>query len=257
MSDASISERLDALRFFQTPEHECNYLSDREASTVFVDPSAELSSVIYSQLALIGFRRSGRYLYRPRCKSCHACIPIRLSAHDFKPNRSQRRIVNRNQDLTITICDKEFQQEHYELYERYLRSRHTDGGMDDTTPEKYRGFLTCEWMNTQFVEFRLEGKLIGVAVTDFLPDGLSALYTFFDPDLTKRSLGTFAILWQIDAAKQFDKQWIYLGYWIEESLKMAYKTRFKPYELFINGYWQQGGPEASSIQVNSKFNTHE
>ncbi|MCW8964442.1 MAG: arginyltransferase, partial [Gammaproteobacteria bacterium] len=143
MSDASINERLDALRFFQTPEHECNYLPDREASTVFVDPSAELSSTIYSQLALIGFRRSGRYLYRPRCKNCHACIPIRISVHDFMPNRSQRRVLKNNQDLRITLCDSEFQQEHYDLYERYLKARHVDGGMDDTTPDKYRGFLTC------------------------------------------------------------------------------------------------------------------
>ena len=241
MSDASINERLDALRFFQTPEHECNYLPDREASTVFVDPSAELNSLIYAQLALIGFRRSGRYLYRPRCKSCNACIPIRISAHDFIANRSQRRVQKANRDLKITLCDNEFQKEHYELYERYLTSRHKDGGMDDTTPEKYRGFLTCDWMDTRFVEFRLDNRLVCVAVTDFLHDGLSALYTFFDPQLQNRGLGTFAILWQIEAAKRFNKQWVYLGYWINESDKMAYKTRFKPYELFINGYWQQGG----------------
>jgi arginine-tRNA-protein transferase len=238
MSDASISERLDALRFFQTPEHECNYLPDREASTVFVDPSAQLNTNIYAQLALIGFRRSGRYLYRPRCKSCNACVPIRISANDFKPNRAQRRVFNKNRDLTVTLCDNEFQQEHYDLYERYLQTRHVDGGMDDTTPDKYSGFLTCDWMDTRFVEFRLQNKLVGVAVTDFMRDGLSALYTFFDPDFNKRSLGTFAILWQIDAARQFNKHWVYLGYWIEESSKMAYKTRFRPYELFLNGHWQ-------------------
>ena len=239
MSDASINERLDALRFFQTPEHECNYLPDREASTVFVDPSAELNGIIYSQLALIGFRRSGRYLYRPRCKTCNACIPIRISTNDFKPNRSQRRVLSNNQDLTVTLCDKEFQDEHFELYTRYLRSRHPGGGMDETTPEKYKGFLTCEWLDTRFIEFRLQGKLICVAATDFMHDGISALYTFYDPEMDKRSLGTFAILWQIDAAKRFNKSWLYLGYWIEESTKMSYKTRFKPYELFINGQWQQ------------------
>ena len=240
MSDASINERLDALRFFQTPEHECNYLPDREASTVFVDPSAELNSHIYSQLAQIGFRRSGRYLYRPRCQSCNACIPIRISALDFKPNRTQRRVLNKNSDLEIILCDNEFQDEHYELYERYLRSRHEDGGMDDTSPEKYAGFLTCDWMQTRFVEFRLNNQLLGVAVTDFIQDGLSALYTFFDPDMDKRSLGTFAVLWQINAAKEFNKKWVFLGYWIEETRKMSYKTRFKPYEIFVNGSWRQG-----------------
>ena len=238
MSDASITERLDALRFFQTPEHECNYLNDREASTVFVDPSAELNGIIYSQLALIGFRRSGRYLYRPRCTNCNACVPIRIATATFRHNRSQNRCMKRNTDLSVHICDNEFQDEHYQLYEKYLQSRHEDGGMDDTTPDKYRGFLTCEWMDTRFVEFRLGGKLVAVAVTDFMQDSLSALYTFFDPELSERSLGTYAILWQIQAAARFNKDWVYLGYWIEGSGKMSYKTRFKPHELFIEGAWQ-------------------
>lgn len=238
MNDASINERLDALRFFQTPEHECNYLPDFEASTVFVDPSAEVNNLIYSQLALIGFRRSGRYLYRPRCKSCSACIPIRLDANAFRPNRSQRRTWKRNQDLTVNICSNEYKDEHYELYERYLASRHKNGGMDDTTPEKYQGFLTCDWMDTRFVEFRMDEKLVGVAVTDFMHDSLSALYTYFDPSLASRSLGTFSILWQLHATRQFNKRWVYLGYWINESPKMAYKTMYKPYELFIDGRWQ-------------------
>lgn len=239
MSDASITERLDALRFFQTPDHECNYLPEQEASTVFVDPSASLNGIVYSQLALIGFRRSGRYIYRPRCKACSACIPIRIVAEDFRPNRSQKRNLKTNRDLTIHISNSEFSEEHYELYERYLASRHRNGGMDDTTPEKYKSFLTCDWIDTRFIEFRLEKKLVAVAVTDFMQDGLSALYTFFDPDLNQRGLGTFAILWQIEAVKRFNKQWLYLGYWIEESSKMSYKTRFKPYEIYTNGFWHQ------------------
>lgn len=239
MSDASISEPQHALRFFQTPEHECNYLPHCQASTVFVDPSAKLNDVIYAQLALIGFRRSGRYLYRPHCKMCNACIPIRLSVRNFKPNRSQQRVLRKNQDLIITPRDKKFDQEHYHLYERYLKVRHINGGMDDTTPDKYYGFLTCDWMDTHFLEIRLQGKLVGVAVTDFLQKSLSALYTFFDPDIEERSLGTFAILWQINAAKRFNKQWLYLGYWIKKCGKMAYKTRFRPYELFVDGRWQQ------------------
>ena len=239
MSDASITERLDALRFFQTPDHECNYLPEQEASTVFVDPSASLNGIVYAQLALIGFRRSGRYIYRPRCKSCNACVPIRITANDFIANRSQKRTLRKNRDLTIHICDSQFQDEHYRLYERYLLSRHQNGGMDDTSPDKYKSFLTCDWIDTRFIEFRLNGKLVAVAVTDFMQDGLSALYTFFDPDLKDRSLGTFAILWQIEAAQRFNKQWVYLGYWVEESTKMSYKTRFKPYEIFSNGFWQQ------------------
>ena len=239
MSDASITERLDALRFFQTPDHECNYLPEQEASTVFVDPSASLNGIVYSQLALIGFRRSGRYIYRPRCKACNACVPIRIVAEDFRPNRSQKRNLKTNRDLTIHITGSEFSEEHYEVYERYLASRHRNGGMDDTSPEKYKSFLTCDWIDTRFIEFRLEKKLVAVAVTDFMQDGLSALYTFFDPDLRQRGLGTFAILWQIEAAKRFNKQWLYLGYWIEESSKMSYKTRFRPYETYTNGFWHQ------------------
>ena len=238
MSDASITERLDALRFFQTPEHECNYLTEREASTVFVDPSAELNNIIYSQLALIGFRRSGRYLYRPRCKNCNACIPIRIPAAGFLPNRSQKRCLKKNADLDVHICDSEFREEHYQLYERYLQSRHENGGMDDTTPDKYRGFLTCDWMDTRFVEFRLNEELVAVAVTDFMHDSLSALYTYFHPDMNERSLGTYAILWQLQAAARFNKKWVYLGYWIDGSEKMSYKTRFNPHELFIDGKWQ-------------------
>ncbi len=238
MSDASVTERLDQLRFFQTPEHECSYLPDREASTVFVDPSTVLSTWIYSRLAPIGFRRSGRYLYRPHCYDCHACIPIRLPVHDFQPNRCQRRIWKKNQDLTTRIMDNSFCDEHYRLYERYLKCRHPDGGMDNTTPEKYQSFLQCNWADTRFIEFRLKQKLLCVAVTDFLADGLSALYTFYDPDYEKRSPGTFAIMWQTEATKRLGMQRLYLGYWIEESAKMSYKIRFKPYEIFSNGVWQ-------------------
>ncbi len=135
--------------------------------------------------------------------------------------------------------DSGFCEEHYALYERYLQSRHPDGGMDDTTPEKYESFLRCQWLDTRFIEFRLEGELVAVAVTDIMADGLSALYTFFDPDLEQRSLGTYAILYQVQAAKDFHMKWVYLGYWIDECNKMNYKTRFRPYEIYKNGQWQQ------------------
>lgn len=238
MSDASVHEHLDQLRFYQTPEHECNYLTDRKAGTVFVDPSASINVETYSQLAMIGFRRSGRYLYRPRCADCSACVPIRLPVANFKPSRAQRRIRGKNDDLEVRLCDKTFQQEHYDLYERYLQSRHPDGGMDNTTPAKYESFLCCNWMDTEFIEFRLKGRLIAVAVTDVMMNGLSALYTYFDPDYSNRSLGVYAILWQIEYARQNNKRWLYLGYWIEESAKMSYKTSYRPYELLIDGRWK-------------------
>lgn len=239
MSDASINEHLNQLRFYQTPEHECNYLQERIASTVFVDPAAPLNREIYSQLARIGFRRSGRYLYRPHCRECSACIPIRLPVDDFQIKRSQRRVWKKNCDLDIKILDNKYKDEHYALYKKYLNSRHPDGGMDDATPAKYQNFLSCEWMNTRFVEFRLHDELLAVAVTDDMSHGLSALYTFFDPEYASRSLGVYAILWQIDQAKKNNKQWLYLGYWIEESPKMSYKTDYHPYETFIDGRWQR------------------
>jgi len=239
MSDASVHERLDQLRFYQTPGHECNYLSDRNASTIFVDPSTILNVDIYSQLALIGFRRSGRYLYRPRCGACAACIPIRLPVDKFSPSRTQRRIRKKNSDLHVQIRDKAFKEEHYELYVRYLKSRHPDGGMDDATPAKYQSFLYCDWMDTQFIEFRLGNKLLAVAVTDIMNNGLSALYTYFDPEYSSRSLGTHAILWQLEYARQCRMHWLYLGYWIEESPKMSYKTQYRPYEILVDGHWRK------------------
>lgn len=140
-------------------------------------------------------------------------------------------------DIEVVKQDTRFLDEHYALYKKYMKSRHAGGGMDDTTPKKYKGFLSCEWMTTRYVEFRLGKKLVGVAVTDYLPDGLSALYTFFDPEYKSRSLGTFAILWQIQVAQALNLQWLYLGYWIEECEKMSYKTRFHPYEILIDGRW--------------------
>ena len=239
MSSAFTIEYPGQLKFFRTPEYECNYLPDREAGTLFTDPSAILDVRTYSRLALIGFRRSGRHLYTPRCRHCNECVPIRLPIHDFQPNRTQRRTWKKNQDLTIHITDHSFRDEHYILYKRYLQYRHPGGKMSTTTPEKYQNFLQCNWMDTRFVEFRLKRKLLGIAVTDFLIDSLSSLYTFYDPDHEKRSLGTFGIMWQIEAAQKLDMKWLYLGYWVEGSRKMNYKIRFKPHEIFIKGLWQR------------------
>ncbi|TNF92161.1 MAG: arginyltransferase [Gammaproteobacteria bacterium] len=239
MSGSSINEEIDRLTFYRTPEHECNYLPDRQASTIFVDPTAELNTAMYTDLARYGFRRSGRYLYKPHCTGCNACIPIRIPVKDFKENRNQRRVWKRNADIKTTIMDSTFRQEHYDLYERYLISRHPGGGMDETTPEKYQNFLSCQWLRSKYVEFRLDDRLIAVAVVDVMMNGLSAVYTFFDPDDHARSPGAYAILWQIKWAKQRGLNWVYLGYWIEESRKMNYKTQYRPYEILKGNRWQR------------------
>jgi arginine-tRNA-protein transferase len=163
-------------------------------------------------------------------------VPVRINLHDFKPNRSQRRCLQTNRDIQIKVRPAEFNFEHFELYSRYLAGRHHGGGMDNPTTDSYINFLTSSWCDTAFVEFRLDHKLVAVAVTDFVKDGASAFYTFFDPALPKRGLGTFAILKQIELARNYELSWLYLGYWIEESPKMRYKTKFSALEAYRSNW---------------------
>lgn len=226
------------LRFFVTQPRDCSYIDDKQAASVFADPSAILSQPIYNQLAAAGFRRSGSDLYRPGCPNCSACIPLRVPADSFSPNRSQQRTWNRNRNIDCKILPAAFREDHYALYRDYLQSRHPDGGMLDSDPHQYMEFLTSYWCKTRFIEFRDNGKLLAVAVTDYLDTALSAVYTFFDPDARQRSLGTYAILYQLDLVKRLKLSWLYLGYWIDACPAMRYKTNFHPCELFNNGRWQ-------------------
>lgn len=225
------------LLLYATPPHECSYLHDSEAVTVFADPDHPKSPWLYSALARQGFRRSGTHLYRPQCPSCEACQSVRVAVGRFQPDRSQRRTIRRNADLQVRVLNQAFQQEHYDLYARYVVQRHPGGGMDDPTPAKYRDFLLAHWCDTWLVEFRLEQRLLAVSVCDRLPDGLSAVYTFFDCDHAERSLGSNAILWQVDAARREGLDWVYLGYWIESCQKMSYKARYAPQERYRAGAW--------------------
>jgi len=227
------------LSFFSTPEHDCNYLADRLAMTLFADPNAELDNHIYSTLSQYGFRRSGKHIYRPSCPTCSACIPVHIPVNDFKPNRSQRRIWKANQDLEVDMMGPEFRQEQHDLYNKYIQTRHPEGGMNDPDPDKYMEFLTSEWSLTRFVEFRLEKKLVAVAVLDQLKDGFSSVYTFFDPDLPKRSLGTLGILWSIGFTQELELERLYLGYLIKECKKMNYKSQFSPLYGLIQGQWKK------------------
>jgi arginine-tRNA-protein transferase len=229
------------LRFFATAPKECSYLPGRNAISVFADPTATLSMPIYSELARFGFRRSGSDIYVPACPGCSQCIPVRIPVQHFRRSRNQQKIWNRNRDLHIAIRADNFSEEHFALYSRYLRIRHRGGGMDDPTPEDYMRFLTSYWSETLFIEFRHDSRLVAMAVTDRLEDALSAVYTFFDPALTRRSLGTCAILHQVELAAQLDCHWLYLGYWIPDCAKMQYKNRFRPLEAYRNGRWQRLG----------------
>ncbi|WP_075187966.1 arginyltransferase [Teredinibacter haidensis] len=229
---------LTKLKLYATRPHSCSYLPDKDATTVFIDPIAEIDADIYSELSRYGFRRSGSNIYRPHCDECQACVPIRLIVDDFKPNRSQRRCIKANTDLAITTVESISTEEHYSLYETYINERHADGDMYPASYEQYSDFLTAEWGVTRFIEMRdQDAKLVAVAVTDRLDHGLSAAYTFFDPALTNRSLGTFGILYQIQLARELQLPFAYLGYWIRKCQKMNYKTQYQPYQVLINQAW--------------------
>lgn len=244
------------LKFFATPPRPCSYLEDRNAISVFADPDAALSQAIYHKLAPLGFRRSGNDLYTPSCPTCDQCIPVRVRTKAFRRSRNQRRVWRRNRDVTCTPLDARFRQDHFDLYCRYLSDRHPGGGMENPSPGEYLGFLSSDWSDTLFLEFRLQDKLMGVAVTDCLPDALSAVYTFFDPAFAARSPGTLAILTQIDTARQLGLDWLYLGYWIPACRKMAYKNRFRPLQVFRGGQWRDFNPDCEDGAATQPENPH-
>ena len=226
------------VRLYASPAHQCAYLEDREAITQFIDPAQTMNSRLYSQLIEMGFRRSGEYVYRPNCNACQACRPVRIPVASFQASRNQKRVWRRNQDLKINIIPADLRDEHFALYRRYISFRHAGGDMDVSDPERYREFLLSSWAETWFYEFRLGTRLVAVAVVDRLTKGQSAVYTFFDPEFSERSLGTYAILWEISAVRKSGLSWLYLGYWIEECPKMSYKNRFQPLEIYRDGHWQ-------------------
>lgn len=231
--------RLHDLRFLLTPEHECGYLPDREAVTLFVDPQCELSQGTYSLLAELGFRRSGDHLYRPHCPACKACVSVRIPVKHFLPSRNQKRVLQRNQDIQVSWHGPEYREEHFALYRRYMQSRHAGSSMDDDDPGHYQRLFQTRWGESRLAEFRCGSELVAVAITDFLLNGLSAVYTFFDPGAQARSLGSFAILQQIETARSHQLPYVYLGYWIQECEKMAYKDKFRPFEYFDGHRWQR------------------
>jgi arginine-tRNA-protein transferase len=226
------------LDFYQDSPHPCSYLEGREAQNIYPDPNKVMTKALYDQLIQHGFRRSGNMAYRPYCTGCKACVPVRINVKQFELNRSQRRCIKRNSNLAISIHPAEFNPEHYQLYCQYLAARHSGGGMDEPTQDSYLRFLTSDWSETKFIEIRDNNKLVAVAVTDYVNQGLSALYTFFDPSLAKQSLGTFGILMQINLAQTLGLSWLYLGYWIKDCRKMQYKQNFSAIESYVDQRWQ-------------------
>lgn len=230
-----------------TPEHDCSYIDHVQARTLFVDPHVELNQTTYTDLTQRGFRRSGMQIYRPHCDYCAACISTRIPVERFKLSKSQRRIKNKNADLIVETIQPRFDDEIYALYAAYINNRHDDGDMFPPSPEQFDSFLVSTHQTTRFHLFRtLEGKLLAVAVTDQLDDGLSAVYTFFDPQQAKRSLGTNAVLWQVDYLRQIRKPYLYLGYWVKSCRKMTYKSHYQPTELLLDQNWVEANNDIIS-----------
>lgn len=231
------TERDTDIRLFRTAEHECGYYDDRMARDLVIDPQDPRLPLIYIQALANGFRRSGSIVYRPDCLECQACTALRLPIASFQLSRSQRRCLQRNETVSAQWAPPTRTPEQFDLYRRYLQSRHRDGGMDAHEEPDFDEFLTGTWMDTRFLEMREDDKLIGVAVTDVVDDGLSAVYTFFEPEMAARSLGTFAILRQIEWAREWSLPYLYLGYWIHDHPKMDYKRRYAGAQVLVGSQW--------------------
>ncbi|MDR1063684.1 MAG: arginyltransferase [Azoarcus sp.] len=249
------NDNFTPIHFYATAPYTCSYLPERAARsqvafTKIIETPGEVPeagrdtdlATAYSVLVQHGFRRSGTFVYRPHCDECHSCVPVRLPVRRFVPDRSQRRAMQRHANLSARNHPPAFLEEHFLLYRRYLLSRHPRGGMDNDSREQYRQFLLQSPVDTLLVEFRDGETLRMVSVIDRLQDGFSSVYTFYDPDLPHASLGTYGVLWQIEACRDLRLPNLYLGYWIAESRKMAYKIRFRPIEGYLDGRWRELEP---------------
>jgi arginyl-tRNA--protein-N-Asp/Glu arginylyltransferase len=224
------------VKFGVTQSFTCSYLPDREEKLLVCMEPAEDLTEHYSSIIQAGFRRSGEQLYRPHCKSCSACESLRVLSTHFVLSKSQKRVLAKNKNIVVTVIEGE-RDDYYALYEKYIIGAHQDGSMFPPSYEQYRNFIHCYWQSPLFIEGRIDGKLVGVAVTDKVKDGLSALYTFFDPDMSKYSLGTFFILQQIQICQQRQIPYLYLGYQIDQCNKMNYKNKFHPHQRYSDNKW--------------------
>ena len=225
------------IKLFETVIDECPYLEDKQSASILVDPDHQVDQNLFALLSRSGFRRSGEMLYSPKCPSCKACISVRIPTAEFKASRGQKRVWRKNLDIKVSIEDVSFKEEHFQLYMKYQHARHPESSMCDEDPKKYLSFIKSEFSRSKFLCLTINDELIGVSVLDQFKGGLSAVYTFFDPEYSQRSIGTYAILYLIKLAKLREIPHVYLGYWIKQSSKMSYKSKFKPLQGYIDRKW--------------------
>ena len=233
---------LEKLQFYVTTGYACGYLPNKLAQSLIASPQHLITTTVYSGLIQQGFRRSGKFAYRPHCEHCQACIPVRVEVESFKPNRSQKRAIKQHEHLTTHILPVAFSQEHFALYHAYQLARHEkptpeENHFEVDDVEQYKNFICESNIDSVMVEFRKNGALKMVSLIDIVENGISAVYTFYDAQDKKASFGTFNVCWQIAWAKNLNLPFVYLGYWIQESQKMAYKNNFQPLQKFLNGEW--------------------
>jgi len=235
---------LQKLQFYVTTGYSCGYLPNKLAQSLIASPQHLIDAHIYSGLIQQGFRRSGKFAYRPHCETCRECVPVRIMLAEFTPSRSQKRATRQHQNLTTTILPIGFHDDHYKLYAAYQTARHanTESVKEEKTEQdetdQYKNFLCQTNVESVMVEFRENGQLKMVSVIDIVLDGISAVYTFYETSDLSSSFGTYNILWQIEWAKTLNFPYLYLGYWIRDSKKMAYKQNYKPLEMLIDGEWE-------------------
>ena len=232
-----MSNAHNPIKLFETVVEECPYLEGQESASILIDPDEQVKPALFALLSKSGFRRSGNMLYTPKCPSCSACVSVRIPTLLFTLSRSQKRVWRKNTDLKVTIEDVRFKQEHFDLYLKYQHHRHPESSMCDADPKKYTSFIESDFSASKFICFYHGEELIGISVIDQFDGGISAVYTFFNPQYSNRSLGTYAILYLTKLARLRGIPYVYLGYWVDQSKKMDYKRKFAPLEGYSARKW--------------------